>query len=546
MPKAEPTGPERGGPGERGLREVERLDRELLRLLARRADLLAGSVRPLKGGERLEPGLEKRLRAAFEAAGRELGLDLALVRKLFVLAGCVGRPKPAARPGAPGAFVLAPRSEPVQLDMQGPRSLACARLWVVLAAATGQAVSLSPLEPGDAVLDLVKAVNQAGGRLSREADALRAAMGEPADLDGATLFAGDQPGTLYALLALGLRGAGRCRLTGGQYLRLLDLAPAGRLLPQLGARLASLDRHSPGLPAALEFGGPAAERVELAPDVAPDLAACLAVMGFCLPGGLRLSFDPDGAHGPALAEAAAVLGQCGIAAEIDRGDCRVPPGTPSLPAAPCLPLDPELCAYLLALPALAGGAVRLAGPWPESGAAREIAAGLAAAGLALDIGATGISSKAGTKKPKARLEFGRRPALFPLALALGLALGEAEIALPGDAETAGFGRDMLDRLGVSCREQGGALILSPGRPSWSGTWTSPGPYFTLGLALAAFKAPGIAVDNPGSLAGLWPRFWTVYNALPSGRARPRPARREDSHAGARAGRRVLVRDDQGA
>lgn len=548
MAKPRDDGPREAGRSERQLREVLRLDRELLSLLARRAAVLSEGKawRALKGAARLSPDLEKQLRAGFEAAGRELGLDLGLVRKLFVLAGYVGRPKPQGRATGSQAFVLSPRSEPVDLDIEGPRSPARVRLWAQLAAATGQALALDPVEPNDVVLDLVKALDQAGGHLFREASALRAAPGDPVELDAASVFAGDRPETLFALLGLALRGAGRCRLTGGQELRLLDLGPAGKLLPQLGARLSSLDRHSPGLPAALEFGGPPADRVELSQAIAPELGASLAVMGFSLPQGLTLGFEPDGPHGPALAEAVAVLRECGIRAEIADGECRVSPGRPLLPAAPTLPLDPDLCAYLLALPALAGGTVRLSGPWPDTAAAREILDGLKAAGLSITPGADAIASQAGTPRPGVRIGLGRRPELLPLALALGLRLGRAEVVLPGDFEAAGFGRDLLDRLGATFEDRGDALLLAPGRIAWSGTWTSPGPFFTLGLALLAFQAPGIGIDNPGSLTGLWPRFWNIYNALPFGRPKPKAERTEDSHGGARKRRRVLVRDDPDA
>jgi len=56
----------------------------------------------------------------------------------------------------------------------------------------------------------------------------------------------------------------------------------------------------------------------------------------------------------------------------------------------------------------------------------------------------------------------------------------------------------------------------------------------------SFIRPGIALDNPGGLAALWPRFWVLFNSLPIARD-PAPARKEpEKHDAKPKNRRVRV------
>jgi hypothetical protein len=62
----------------------------------------------------------------------------------------------------------------------------------------------------------------------------------------------------------------------------------------------------------------------------------------------------------------------------------------------------------------------------------------------------------------------------------------------------------------------------------------------MGVALIAFLTPGVAIDNPGGLAGLWPRFWGLFNSLPIARD-PAPAPKEpENHDAKPKNRRVRV------
>ena len=84
------------------------------------------------------------------------------------------------------------------------------------------------------------------------------------------------------------------------------------------------------------------------------------------------------------------------------------------------------------------------------------------------------------------------------------------------------------------------MVLPGVLKGWEGVWTSPDPHTTLALALFSFLRPGIAIDNPGGLAFLWPRFWSVYNALPVVREYTPAPKEPEKHVATSRKQRVRV------
>jgi hypothetical protein len=497
-------------------------DARLLFQVARRMRLVKHAA---KGRPALPRDTEKQLWAAFDQQCRKQNLDPRLARQLFALLGGFGLEK-SERRGEDKPFGLVPRSDAADIDMAGPRSLARSRMFAVLAAASGQALRLPGVVLNDPLIELVKALNQAGARLSWTDDVLEAqtrpaAPGEFAlKFEEQLVFAGDEPFTLYALLALALREAGRSKFAGGAGLKMLDLRALGAILPHLGARLAPMNPRAHGLPARLESGGRMASRVELTPDTPPAFAQALALVAWSYPEGLRLALPDEASSAARLAaaldEVMPVLSHSKVPAKRQNNEFVIPAAQPKLPAAPELPLDPALCAYLLALPAFAGGQARLTGALELPPA---VAQDFAALGLAPEIGADAALCRHAALEPGKTLGMGADARLFPLALALALRAGSGRVALPAgnEADSArAWAVDLLERLGAGCDTWGNNMIGVTSAPqgAWEGVWSSPSPYATLALALLSFLRPGIALDNPGELAGLWPRFWGLYNALP--------------------------------
>lgn len=531
---------------EKRLRDIKELDAKILALLARRSEMLGreGAWRRSRGKPVTDPALEKQVWAAWEEAAREHGFDSKLLRQLFGMFNFFGHGQQRGARRQADAFGLAPRLMAVDVDLPAPRSLRRSRMWALLAAATGSSLRLAPAVLNDPLIELVKALNQAGAHLSWADEVLESVGGEEALVfEDKLLFAGEEPFTFFALLAQALRGAGRCKFAGGPPLKMLDIGPLNRVLPLLGARLTSLNPHAPGLPVRLECGGPMEGRVDLPIDTPADFAAALALSAWAYPQGLILTFAQDGALQAALEDAAAVLTASGVRVQLTPGKCFVPPAVPKVPAAPELPLDPVLCAYLAALPALAGGRVRLsgAGDLPEA-----VLTGFADLGLAVRREGEALISEKGAPSGTPEVLFGRRPEYFPLALVLGLASNRpCRVAGPADPVVFGQGVDLLERLSARFETVEGFVALSPGELAWRESWNAPGAWFILGLSLAAFLRPGISVDNPGELTAVWPKFWAFYNALPSGR--PAAVQRKDqAEHGKERKRRIRVDGKSGS
>jgi hypothetical protein len=60
------------------------------------------------------------------------------------------------------------------------------------------------------------------------------------------------------------------------------------------------------------------------------------------------------------------------------------------------------------------------------------------------------------------------------------------------------------------------------------------------LALISFVRPGIALDNPGGLAALWPRFWALFNSLPVARDIAPAPKEPEKHDAKPKNRRVRI------
>jgi len=512
------------------LEDLLDIDARLLAQVARRIKLVQLAA---KGRQVLDRELEKQLWGAFDQMSRKQNLDPRLARQLFALLGSFGLESQPQRRAADKPFTLIPRSEAADVDITGPRSRAHTRMLAVLAAATAQPLKLSGVVLSDPLVELVKALNQCGAHLSWADDSLEASAPEkpsdafPLRFEEVLVFAGEEPFTLYVLTALALRDAGRSKFAGGAGLKSLDLRPLDVLLPHLGARLAPMNPRTRGLPARLESGGRMASRLMLTPETPPLFAQAVAMAAWSYPEGLRLALSEEpraaAAQAAALDQALEVLNLCQVKAVRKDNEYVIPAAKPKLPKAPVLPLDQALSSYLLALPAVAGGFVRLSG---ELSLPAAVQADFAALGLVPALEGGAAICRHAPLNPGQTLTMGQDSKYLPLALTLALKAGGARVLLPGDAGSRAWALDLMDRLGAACETESDALILTSGpQGHWDGVWTSPDSWCTLGLALMSLIRPGIALDNPGGLAALWPRFWALYNALPVVRD-PAPAPKE--------------------
>jgi chorismate mutase/5-enolpyruvylshikimate-3-phosphate synthase len=512
------------GPGRTLTQEIMDLDRDMARLLARRSQLLARAAKSRHGKDipLADVGQEKRLWKVWDEQAREHGLNIRLWKQMFVLANSMGYEQASRHEGTPAGFTLDPGKRPVDIDITGPCSDLHARAHVLLAAASGAAAEIGPVVLADPIIELCKGLNQAGARLSWERDRIISRGGRAPSLEGASIFVGHDPVNLFLFLALAVGSPGTCRLSGGPVLKLTDLSLVARQLPRLGARLASLDPHAPGLPVRVEAGGTMACDLALEPDTPAWLAMALALCAWSYPEGLTLSFDPGSPAARGIDAATDALTAWGLSHEQEPGRVRVAPRPstrpPASPPEIPLPLDPVLCAHVLAVPLLADGRAMLRGTWPaDYPLALEARGLLTAAGVELYPGPPDVQARRSPSAPT-RLDLSTtREELAALAVVLGACAPDgARVALPGRRELLGEYAAVLEELGKTCDVSGETMDLAPGFAGEipEAPVNAPGPEGVLALALLAFRRPGFSLANPGELAGLWPGFWNIYNGLP--------------------------------
>ena len=508
--------------------ELASLDQDIMKLLVRRTKL----VSKMRGGRKhaATPQAvksEKDVRLSWEQNALRFSRDPRFTRQLFSLLQELEmstRQESEER----STFNLAPARRAVAVDLPGPAAVRATRLWATLAAASGSALQLEQVLLGDALIEHVKALNQAGAHLSWTGDSsLANAGGDSLVFADKVFYAGEDILTFHLLAFMVAGQTGKVRFTGGSALKMADLTPLRRFLPLLGARLAHSVPKSTGLPAAVEASGMVPEQVTLPADLPLDALSALFCAAATWPRSVRfdLSALPAGVSAQALAEVLPLLRACGMEAAVHGTELRLDPAPKRVPETPALPLDPAVSAYLLALPAFAGGVVTLRGLWdahcPE---APETAALLRSASLGLELTADaarssladGSAQGAAFSRPLDCQDLPKN--LQPLGLALAALAALRSLApvpaplLSTELDTA-MVQDFLDQLGLVITD--GQLQKLDPAPQGAVHWSCPSPYWGMAFALCAYVRPHLHLINPATVTELMPSFWALYNSLPT-------------------------------
>ncbi|NDV23866.1 chorismate mutase [Desulfovibrio sp. JC022] len=501
------------------LDEIKELDARLLSIVSRRNYLMgkAASKRKQKGLPLGDPDMERRIFETWTAEAGSKKFDLKTARRVFDQLNNLayaGVAKPENRKLS--TYVLSPPQKPVNVNFDGPGSLFQSKLWIALSAAAGAEAQMGPLCVNDEITELIKAFNQSGAHISWDGETIESRAGDGIDFEEKLVFAGDNPMTMYLAIAFGLKTVGKFKIAGGPILKQYDSRPLAEILSPLGARLNTLDLQSHGLPARLECGGRMASSIEISEDTPAEFVAALALAAWTYPQGLTIKFA-EGWHGMyLLQEVVEVLGICGIKAKLNNTECSVPATKEiSVPEQPVIALEPELCAALLAIPAFSGGQVTINGDWPKNVVAEDALKTLKSGGVDIEISKGSITATKGETATEAFFDFGNANGLFPIGLALAVnSRSECKISNIADAVMFEQGIELLERLGIRYERGDDELTVIPGRLKWDEAWSAPSPFFGIALGLMAWIRPGIAIENPGDLTELWPRYWTLYNSLP--------------------------------
>lgn len=518
------------------LDEIKELDARLLSIVSRRNYLMgkAASKRKQKGLPLGDPDMERRIFETWTAEASNKKFDLKTARRVFeqlnnLAYATVAKPENRKL----STYILSPPNKPVNVTFDGPCSLFQSKLWLALAAATAADTTLAPLCINNQITELVKAFNQAGAHLSWDGEAVESRNGDGIEFEDKLIFAGDDPMTLFLVLAFGLKAPGKFKVAGGPILKQYDSRPLATILAPLGARLNTLDLQSHGLPARLECGGRMASSIEIAEDTPAEFAAALTLAAWTYPQGLTLKFAEGWAGASLLNEAVTVLKACGVKAKLSATECTVPATkTAVFPEQPRIGLEPELCAALLSIPAFSGGKITVNGTWPKGNPVAEDAIkALSNGGINLDISKDSITATKGSISDDLVMSVGNAAALFPVGLALAVnSRSECTIKNIDNAVLFEQGIELLERLGIKYERGDEELTITPGRLKWDEAWFAPTPFFGIALGLLAWMRPGISMENPGDLTDLWPRYWTLYNSLPEINGLKDPEVRKDNDA----------------
>lgn len=498
------------------------LDRDILKLLARRSNLLER----LRGRrDRMDSGDEKTLRAAWEKAAGRMSRDARLTHQMFALLQEVEfLPRPVEGEERRPAFNLAPVQKPVDLRMTAPLACRRSRLYLTLAAVAGCACRISPSLLNDPAVECVKMLNQCGTSVAWDEDGtLRAREGGGLTLADKVIFVGDDALNFHLLLGQYVGRPSRAKFTGESTLKLADFSALRRFLPHLGARLTNVVPKSDGLPVRLECSGILPDRVDVPADLPVD-----AVTGLLLGAPFwerPVAFDLSAHPGlqEILAEAVAVLRDCGADISVNDALIRVTPGALRVPTEPELGMELTLAAVLLALPGAADGEVRLAGRWPTCAVAQQLQTLLEQTGVRTEYAAGEIRAERVGQPATVPLDAAALPERFaPLALACAVlpALRQREGRMPllPPATDSTEVESFLRHVGLEADDTGRLCPSADGDPEHArgvqNAWAAPSPSWAMALALTAYARPGLKLANPGVMTTLYPGFWALYNALP--------------------------------
>jgi len=511
------------------------LDRDIMKLLVRRAKL----VNRLRGGKEhaaspAAANAEKEVRTAWERNAASFSRDEKFARQLFTLLQEV-RVDSQLEAAARGGFNLAPSRRPVAVSLPGPRSVTSARMFTALAAWFGKGLVLDNIPLNDPLMDSVKAFNSAGagfswaaGARAGEGSLRHAASGTSVSLfTDKALYIGEDPMTMYLMAFLAAAKTGKARFTGGSALKMADLSPLRRFLPELGARLAHSVPKSNGLPANVEASGLLPASVSIPADFPREGVLAL----FCAAAAWRGKITIDCAALPlplvtsVYAECLPVLRACSVESGVSGAVVTIDATGATLPETPLTAvcsLDATLSTYLLALPAFAGGTVALGGSWdstlPLAAPALDM---LARGGLCVTVDESGIHASVDmdAREPEGPLDLkDTDAALIPLGLAIGVhhvmkTKTEGPLPLLPESVDSAVVEGFCRHLGFLCRDGVISFVAGAERGEKS-SWSAPSPEWAFAYALCAYDCPNIQLTNPSVVASLMPSFWAFFNALP--------------------------------
>ncbi|MFW5730314.1 MAG: chorismate mutase [Desulfonatronovibrionaceae bacterium] len=511
--------------------ELKDIDRKLAGLIEKRARLLSrvSRVRQEKNKSFTDPDLEKQLWMVWK--NQLKSTNQSQIRRLFTLLNSLAYAR-AEKSGPDRPFCLYPPGRPVNLDIPAPGSVLWSLWTVFLGLFSGKSFHIKNFPINDNIIEMIKIGNQCGGSLTWNEQGL---WGQPAsalETDGKSLFIQNSLTVFYLFICLALGSPGRMKFNASAALKTIDLKDLQHFLPQLGARLTSIEPGSFSLPARLETGAPLPAEIYIpgSMDARFVQALILASPTFEKP----MIIDYSGLDASLFSELFQLMRMTGLNPEVQGSRVKTVPGSPDMENVN-LPADPLLCGFLLGMAGLSRGRVRLQGSWPsESPLAVQILQILEMCSVQVLVEKDRITATRTSRPQGSFYDLSEHTDLLPLALPLALAFtpaGQAtEYIMMPDCPHREIFVDLLNHIGYQYQDdpQGGRLRVlgrqkksDPAEP-----WVSPDPLWIPGYALLSFKDKGICLANPGDITSVWPGFWKIFTNLSGADAKPQPEKGE--------------------
>lgn len=495
--------------------ELKETDKRIAQLIDKRSRLLSriSLIRTQNNKSFTDPVLEKDLWKIWKDELKKS--NQSVLRQFFTMLNSMGYSM-AERGSSDKPFCLYPPLREVQIEQSAPRSVSFSRYYTLTSVFCSESINIDNFTINDNIIEIIKVANQCGCGLSWTDSNFVSQGGKSFDADGQNLFFNHSLFNFYFFLCMALGTPARVKINASASLKTVNLKMIQDLLPQLGARLSSIEPGSFSLPVRLESGAPLPGEIFIPPDCDPDFvkALILAAPSFEKP----IAVNYQGVSGGGFEELFFFLEQSRIKFERDNDGILIQPSKPEL-AAMDIPADPILTGFVMAMAALGRGKANLSGSWPRSWAAAEaVLQVMEQCAVMVDIQANRVQAVMGEGNGGKFYDLSGCPEdVLPLAMPLALCSATAshvEILQGSRGVGHDIMLDILTHLGYEYEVNPKGLKIKTEKSSEkSSPWFSPDPYWTLGYCLFSFKNKGICLANPGGITILWPGFWRIFTNL---------------------------------
>ena len=405
-----------------------------------------------------------------------------------------------------------------------PGSKSVANRALVCAALAAGDSRLRGLPDGDDTVAMAGCLQRLGISITRDADGAAAVAGTGGMLGARDVvldaaLAGTTSRFVTALAAL---APGPVTVDGAPPLRRRPMAPLHDALAALGATIVPAD----GGPAASPSPSPArcvpAARSRFRGDVSSQYLTALMLIGPLLDGGLRLRLTTPLISVPYVRLTAAVMAAFGVDGVRIRDD-EIVVATGSYRGTD-LTIEPDAssASYPLALAAVAGGRVRVAGLHRTS-AQGDVAFAdlLGRMGCDVDDDGTGLAVARDPDRPLAGIDVDMADIsdLVPTLAAVAVtAASPTRITGVGfirgkESDRLGDLAAELATLGADVTVEPDGLLIRPATLRGGELGTHHDHRLAMAFGVLATAVPGISVRDPDVVSKSWPAFWTVRESV---------------------------------